>query len=96
MKEVTPFFFYSCENGFETWASIARLTIRKMSCPNGSRKLHFVQKIKLIAVISALQAGWIYTKSTLQIYSFSSFIPNFCYIKSSGSARNMRFSVMPM
>ena len=36
------------ENGFETWASIARLTIRKMSCPNGSRKLRFAQKIKRV------------------------------------------------
>ena len=39
---------YSCKNGFETWASIARLTIRKMSCPNGSRKLRFAQKIKRV------------------------------------------------
>ena len=31
----------------ETWASIARLSIRKMSCLNGSRKLHFVQKISM-------------------------------------------------
>ena len=38
----------SGENGFETWASIARLKIRKICCPNGSRKLHFVQKIKLV------------------------------------------------
>ena len=29
------------------WASIARLSIQKMCCLNGSRKLHFVQKIHI-------------------------------------------------
>ncbi len=40
------------------WASIARLTIRKMCCLNGSRKLHFVQKIRLD--LNIFGAGWIF------------------------------------
>ena len=36
------------------WASIARLTIRKMSCLNGSRKLQ-MQKILQIRIVG----GWI-------------------------------------
>ena len=39
------------------WASIARLTIRKMSCLNGSRKLHFVQKIKQVQIMRPFGAG---------------------------------------
>ena len=35
------------------WASIARLTIRKMSCLNGSRKSHFVRKIKQVQIETA-------------------------------------------
>ena len=38
----------------ETWASIARLSIRKMCCLNGSRKLHFVQKNRLGRIINYL------------------------------------------
>ena len=41
------------------WASIARLSIRKMCCLNGSRKLHFVQKI--LRVVKRLEIEPCYT-----------------------------------
>ena len=33
----------------------SRLSIQKMCCPNGSRKLHFVQKIRLDRIIKHLR-----------------------------------------
>ena len=41
-------------------ASIARLTIRKMSCLNGSRKSHFVRKIKQVQIVRPFGSEWIF------------------------------------